>query len=383
MKLEINQAELNKALKLAKKSVGKSSAVVNITEYLKMEANQDTNELVITSTDLKTRTEVAVNAEIEEGGVLLVKNKTFAQYVNSFNKKDTLSFTEKNNDLEIKCNGSDFTFNTVSPDEFPEEREFAEDSSKLKTFETSLENLKNAINITSFACSNKDDLRPSLTGVYFHQVDGQLNLVGTDTYRLALNKTGIDCYRDIEAIIPIKPLDIVSQLDADEVKITLQDDELIRFITDEATISSRLIAGNYVNYNTVIPDDHKTSFKANLKELKTSLKRTNIIARIDDGVITLSTNENEITFTAQNDSGDVKENVDIENFEGPEQKISFDASYLIDVVKKLDADKIRFELQKETQPIVVKAIEEVKEDGEVKGEIIKDYTYLIMPIRPH
>jgi len=374
MKFQIKQNELNKGIKLAKQGVGTNNTMP-VLNFFKMEAKEDS--VVITGTDLETRIEVDMDADVETKGTVLIESKTFAQLINSFSKNDLINIYEDNNIIKVETNESSFEFNTFDPEEYPEKYS---EPLKITEFKTKLDKLNSIISKTLFARAVKDaDSRPVLAGLHLESTDDGLDVVATNTYRLALAKMDNINEDDINCIIPSEPLKTLNKMKTEEVTVKIHKNSYIEFITENVLINSRLIDGDYVKYNAVITDSYKTQFIVSKEDLKASLKRASIIAKQENNVITLTVDEN-MTIKADNDSGTAEEQIDINELEGPIQKIAFDVGYLLDMVKNTKG-KYKIQLTDKVNPIVIKNIvREENEEGEYE-EVEKDYTYLIMPIR--
>lgn len=117
--------------------------------------------------------------------------------------------------------------------------------------------LKNMIKGTSFAIA-QDETRPILQGILFEVRNKNLNLVALDGYRLAIKSEFLDTDIDIEVVIPGKTLNEVSKIleDIDEiVDITFTNNHIL-FNLKRTKIISRLLEGKFINYKSLLPQEH-------------------------------------------------------------------------------------------------------------------------------
>ena len=119
--------------------------------------------------------------------------------------------------------------------------------------------LREMIEKTIYAVS-QDDKKPAHTGELFVIEPGSLTIVALDGYRLAIIQRAVECTRDIRIIIPAKTLQELLKIMGgadDDVKIDANRRYVV-FTSNGYTIMSRLIEGDFLNYESVIPKDKKT-----------------------------------------------------------------------------------------------------------------------------
>ena len=118
--------------------------------------------------------------------------------------------------------------------------------------------LREMIEKTIYAVS-QDDKKPAHTGELFVIEPGSLTIVALDGYRLAIIQRDVECTRDIRIIIPAKTLQELLKIMGgadDDVKIDANRRYVV-FTSNGYTIMSRLIEGDFLNYESVIPKDKK------------------------------------------------------------------------------------------------------------------------------
>lgn len=121
-----------------------------------------------------------------------------------------------------------------------------------------------AIDRTAFAASD-DETRPMLTGVLFEFSDkeNRLRLVATDTHRMVVSDIDADVsppvLPDHRVIVPAHTLKLIAKAwaKADDTNVSLRVDEkrAVFACPGQPTVTVRLIDGEFVSYDKVIPEE--------------------------------------------------------------------------------------------------------------------------------
>ena len=163
------------------------------------------------------------------------------------------------NDIQLKTKDSKTRIKGIASSEFPPIPSVENDGSMSIT----AKDLKKAINQVVFAAA-LNTTRPILSGVYFLEKEGELKVVSTDSYRLSEKSIPVfDVVGEIKHIIPAKTiLELGSILDSIEaeknIQVTISKTQVL-FSVGEIQLISRLIEGNFPNYET-------KSFQSHLKQ---------------------------------------------------------------------------------------------------------------------
>jgi DNA polymerase-3 subunit beta len=325
--------------------------------------------LHLMGTDLEIGIENWVPADIKEEGQIVLPANQLRNIIRELPNEDI----EFKADLEkyradINCVNSQFMINGYNPEEYPQ----LPDVSIPTELEISASKLKKIIEEVEFSTSS-DQTQPVLTGALMVIKNDEIEMVSTNKYRLAYSKinnsNNIDEKLDI--IIPGSTIKEISNLLEEEGTVEMKVNEnYASFDFNDIIVVSRLIEGKFPNFEQVIPDQKNTTITVNKEYLQSAVKRASLIARLDSNIISLKSKDNRLIIESEDsDSGSAHEEVPIQ-LEGENHKISIDASYLLDVLKVIDDEKVKLDLIGSLNPLVVK-----KNSND-------DYIYLIMPIRP-
>lgn len=363
MKFSCEKTTLLEAISTAQKAVtGKST--MNILEGILLIAKN--NELTIIGSDIDLSIETKIKVNVIEQGSVVLDSKLFGEIIKKMPNSEVLVSTLENNSIEIICQKSNAVLKYMSSDEFPSIPSI--DDTML--FDISQKLLKNMIRSTIFATA-QDEIRPILTGVKFEVANKKLNLVALDGLRLALRNEYVDNDTSISAVIPSKTLSEVSKIleDSEEsVNITFTQNHIL-FNLGETKIISRLLEGEFINYNSIIPDEYNLKVTVKRNEFLECIERASLMAKEGNtNLIKLDIKDDLIVITSDSQLGKAREELNI-LMQGDPLKIAFNARFLIDVLKIMDEEEIILEFTSNVSPCIV------------KNKDKNNCTYLVLPVR--
>lgn len=381
MKLTITKSNFKKGLNIIERLTGKNLTLPILNNIL---LKAEKNTLILKSTDLEVGIEYRAMIKTEEEGEITIPAKTISGLINFLpdenidievdKKNNTLSLSGKNNKSKIKgLNATDFP---IIP-QIKNKKEFIELNS-----DPFLRGILKVLNFCSIGQTH-----PELSGIYFDFQKDKLELVSTDSFRLAKkdiyyqNKKG----KNYSFILPQKAVrevaNIISEINSNsntdsKIKIYFEPNQIFfDFLLDDLPfpqfrLTSRLIEGDYPNYQEIIPTSFKTQAILNKDEFLNQVKATSLfsgnISKID---IDINSNKELINFFARDiDLGESKSSIK-GKIKGEEVKTSFNFKYLIDGISNIDDSDIVFELNGEDGPALLKSLNNT------------DYIYILMPIK--
>lgn len=317
-------------------------------------------QATLTATDLCTIVKTSVPCEIGEPGETTIPGRKLFAIVKELAGETVVISTDEKDVTEVVCASSRFKVRGLPKSEFPQNG-----MAKFeKLAELNQAELAKALRQTAFA-SSTDESRHVLNGVYFGFNESGLSLVATDGRRLAIAPTGQTGGKKRDFILPSDAAgELVSNLSDGDMIVTCSENQ-VRFELGATTVTSKLIEGNFPNYQQVIPASKKHCVLINREELIGAISRAAIMVSEKFNSIKLAFAKDGLTITANSpDVGESREFVPVK-FKG-ELAIAFAPDYLLAGLKKIDADEIEFELTDELSPGVI-----------CSGE----YRYIVMPMR--
>jgi len=325
------------------------------------------NMLKLTCTDLTVGIETKIPAKIEQEGKALVQGKIFSEFVRKLPEGE-VKFTFEDYNVHIDYGYSSTNLQTLDYADFPSIPTVEEDNEIL----IKEDKLRSMITATVFSAAIEES-RPVLTGALLDIKANEAKIVCLDGYRLALAKEVLgDNYKDTSIIIPAKTLIEVQKLlvSNNTVKIFINESH-VQFIINETKIISRLIEGEFIRYENIIPKEWDTQIKVDVDDISRSLDRILTIANEEgNNTVKMAVYEDKLSMSTETSLGNIHEELDI-SINGKNLDITFNIRYIIDVLKHLDADVelLNFSFTQSSNPCVITPVEK------------DDFTYLVLPIR--
>ena len=355
--------KLQEGILIAQKAItGKST--MPILEGIYINATKD--GLTLIGSDMDVSIETKVQADVLEEGTVVIDSKIFGEIIRKLPNSDVRIEIIESDTVQITCQKSVFNVVYMNADEFPSLPQIDEE----KKIEVPQNILKNMIKSTSFAIA-QDETRPILQGILFELKDRKLNLVALDGYRLAIKSEYLDSDFIIEVVIPGKTLNEVSKILEDDdsiVDITFTNNHIL-FNLAQTKIISRLLDGKFVNYNSLLPQEHKLIVEVKRQDLQNGIERASLMAKEgNSNLIKLEIQDDTLVITSNSQLGKVREEVVI-NLQGEGVQIAFNSRYLLDVLKNMEDDMVIMEMTSSVTPCVIKAKE------------TDSYKYLVLPVR--
>lgn len=335
MKAICTRKDLFHGVQVAGRAVSSRSSLPILSQLL---IRSEGEKLRIAATDLEIGMECSVPAGVSEDGSLTVPAKLFHEILGALPDSHIEISSDETNQTTLKCGTSQYSILGLPPEEFPMLPEVREEAS----FACSCSILKNAIRNTRFAVST-DESRARLTGILTTISADKIRLVSTDTHRLCLYDFKPAEYSgEAQVIIPGKAMGEVERILGDgegTVHVAVGKTQVL-FTVDETILVSRLIEGQFLDYERAIPKEYNRKLTIPTEQLLTGVKRAAIVARESSNKTILSTTEDKVKITAESGGiGRAYEEVDLIR-EGEDIEIAFNASYLTDFLQALSDDNI-------------------------------------------
>ncbi|NCC78580.1 MAG: DNA polymerase III subunit beta [Clostridia bacterium] len=323
-------------------------------------------EIIMRGSDIDLSIETLVASSIMEEGRIVIDSKLFGDIIRKLPDAMIELATMENNTILISCENSEFNLLYLNAEEFPMLPEIG-NREKIAIKEDTFRNL---IRSTSFAVA-QDESRPILMGVLFEVKNKVLNMVALDGFRLAMRSEYLESNEDVSVVIPGKTLNEVSKIlsDKDEDLFISFNDNHILFEIQNTKIVSRLLSGNFIKYESIIPTDYKLQFKVKRAHLTHSIERASLMAK--DGssrLIKLNIENDRALITSNSQFGKVKEEVPV-SMDGDAIEIAFNANYLLDTLKVMDEEEIIIEMTSGVSPAII------------RNSITDNCKYMVLPVR--
>jgi DNA polymerase-3 subunit beta len=361
MKLTCLPEDLNEGLAAVGRVVAARSTLPVLGNVLL--ATED-GRLKLAATNLELTIVCWVGAHIEEEGAITLPARLLQDYVGLLAAGEQLQMALQGPRVHLECGRSEANISGIDAEEFPAIPSVGGGMS----FKLPAPRLKEAIQQVVFAAA-PDDSRPVLAGVLMQVAGGKLTMAAADGFRLAVRKMDLGDAEvpDLSMIVPAKALTEVSRgLPADdevEVEIAVTPDQSqILFKHRRAEIISRLIEGQFPDFNRIIPRDTKTRVTLQTADFLRATKAAQVFARDNSMIVRLNLVPAEggdealgkVTVAAtSSEIGDNTGDVDA-SVEGDAMQVAFNGKYLRDALEALDAQQVFLEVTGPASPGLIR-----------------------------
>lgn len=375
MNITVQKSTLLSAIIPSLKAVAKTAGnPVLETFMLKAVKGEAESSLIITGYDLEKGIKCVIPAVVRQEGEILISSSRFSAIINNLPEGNIDISCDEKLKVKIISGNSIFEISGLSADVFPTLPELRGD----RGFEMSQGLLRRMTRQTSFAASTIDT-KPFMTGLYFVIKNGKITIVGCDGYRLALRSEELDFEKkgtELEFIVPSKNMvnlaDILSDSES-PVNIQLSRKHII-FATEDFIFFSRLIEGEYLDFQRAIPKQPTIFLNVNLSEIVEGINRVALIVdQKAKSPVRCIVAPNMLKLTCLSALGSVNDEIQAQTKgEVIDLEIGFNHIFLKDAFEKAKdcgEENVIIEMTSAQTGIVIKPIEK------------DNFLYFILPVR--
>ena len=327
------------------------------------------DHLSLTGYDLETGIEASVNAEIREEGSLVFKSKIFGDIVRKLPEETVIIKSDDKYKVSIESGQAKFEIFAQTAVDYPRIPDVEETQKLVLPQKT----LKHMIEQTIFATSH-DEGRPILNGIKVKANENLIEMVAIDGFRLAVRRQEHEGSNEIlDFIVPNKAMyEVARGIEADEEKIAIfPSHNHIQFETDSFKLVSRLIEGDFLDYQRIIPPSCNSRMRVSAKEMLAAIERASLLINVEQRrfPVSLKTlSENELEISAKTDLGSVEERIRID-LDGEDIDIDFNPKYFLESLGAIEEEDVYLEFGGVSAPCLIKPLE---------GE---SFVYMVLPLR--
>src|SRR5438552_977007 len=375
MNVSVMQENLARGLQTVSRAVSSRATLPVLANVLLK--TQDAG-LKLTATNLEIGISSWVPGKVEGEGEITVPAKLITDLVASLpNQRIDLELSVKDRTLKLTCGGSRASIKGIEADEFPVVAAIGE----APTTAVASRALREALTEVVFAAAS-DESRPILTGVLTRFAGETVTLAAADNYRIAVRTLTVErpVGAELTIVVPARSYAELIRIlpDSDDpIEVTVTPNRSqVMFHVEGTDLVSRLIEGQFPNYEPVVPKQDAWTARAvvDREAFLAGTRRASIFARDSANIVKVEVGGDGsegagIAITAH--AADVGDNADSLEaaVEGSPTTIAFNARYLIDVLANLGSDEAALELSGPLAP------------GVIRGVGKDDYVHVIMPVR--
>lgn len=358
MKFIIKQEILLESLYHVSRAISPRNLIPILTG-IKFELTDEGLYLYASDTDISIRTFIPSKdiEEIKELGSIVIVGKYIVEIIRKLPNTNITVEVMDGNKMIVSTDNTEFNLNGVNSNEFP----------NLDLSETKEPIIMNAslikkIIAQTFFATSKNESRPLLTGINFRIEGNLMEVIATDSYRLAKKNIELDRSIDNEVNIVIPGKNLL-ELD----KIVVDDDENLELHIFENKILfkyknilflSRLLSGTYPATSSIIPNDFSVEVECSCNGLFEMIDRASLLTSDrDKNTIKLELQNQEMIISSNSpEIGKVEEKMAVSS--NDEISISFSSKYMLDCIKSFETNNVTLYMNSDNSPIIVKSAED-------------------------
>lgn len=364
MKIVCNSSQLSRICQNVQRAVSSKSTLPAL-EGILIKALGDS--VTLTGYDLELGSETYMQTYVEENGSIILNARHLCDILRMLPDSKVTIESDERQICKIISGEAEYSLIGTDASEYPELPGVSGGYSVV--IKKSI--LKDMIKKTIFAVATNEN-KPVHTGIKFEISNNKIILIAVDGYRLAVRREEIEYDgEDISFVVPAKTLNEIVKLAGDDdgdYSISVGKRHIC-FQVNEYRIISRLLEGDFIDYNAAIPLSATTTAEVNTRSLIESIERTSLIITdrtkspvrciVDEANIRLSSITS-IGTAADRIMADVK---------GKRVEIGFNNRYMLDALRVCDADEVRLEFNGSITPILILPTE---------GD---SFLFLVLPVR--
>ena len=409
MKIIFNKNDMCEAVSPLQSGVSGKTALT-ATEGILFEA-QAPDVCRMTTFDLEKGVRLSVRVEVIEEGAAIISAAKFSQTVRAMEDGEITLSVDDRNCVSITCGRASHTMNALPAADFP-------DLPRLRSvngFTVPRKTLRTMIGKCMHAMGTNDQ-RPFLNGMYMRVTDGRLDTVACDSFRMAVCSTPAETENRNESgdalnyrfILPNKSVgelfrlldyrnekseksleSLESSESGESAESREQGEPLTRihmfrknivFDLDGITFFSRLIDGEYMDYERIIVRNHRILVTVDRDVLLSALERAALITeeRVPGAVrssVRLDIVGGMLKVSAVSGLGSSYDEMSIRH-EGDDLTIAFNNRYLMDSLRACRAGDVRLSMSTSLSSINIEPVLSEEETAAGESEL-----YFLLPVR--
>lgn len=349
MQFTVSQETLVRPLQLVC-SIVERRATLPILSNILLRAHGD--RLSMTSTDMELEMIATLPVAVEQEGKTTVSARKLLDIVRALPGNATISFNASDNKALVRAGKSRFSLATLPSDDFPDS-EGANYGDEITLPQSALKSL---LDETSFAMASQD-VRYYLNGLLLEREDTTLRAVATDGHRLALGSltTAHPVAEKLSVIVPRKAIiELGRLLDDSEENVTLAfSPQQIKVELPDLHFTSKLIDGQFPNYERVLPIGGDKEVLAERDLLKQALSRAAILSNDKHRSVRINLDTDVLKATVTNQEQETAEEEISVDYKGTPLEIAFNNAYLLDLLGAMPDDRVKLVFTDETSSALI------------------------------
>lgn len=365
MKFICNTKELGTACNNVIRAVS-SKVTIPTIEGILIECGSDT--LSLTGYDFEFGINTILSVNVIDPGAIVINAKVLCDIIRKLADEE-VTIETNGTSVSIISGAAQYNITGIDADDYPE----LPSVNGGYPLDLDQKLLYSMVIQTLFAVAETESSKPVYTGLKFEMKENELKLIGVDGYRLAIRTEKVDYSGDdITFIVPKKTIrELMKLIDCESennISICVGRRHIV-FEIENYSIISRLLEGEFLDYNSAVPKTTSTTVLINTTDAINCIERTlpviennqkNPIRCLFDNdqmrVSTVSSLGRVVDYTHANTSGDRVE-------------IGFNSKFVLDALNASDTDEVRIELSGPVSPVKIMPVNS------------NNFLFLVLPMR--
>lgn len=334
MKIKVQTSVISAALsKVA--GIAPSRSTIPILQNVKLSAQGDT--LNITANDTEMNATITIPASIEQEGETTVPAAAFFDICKKAKSED-VALTVTGDKATIASGRSRFTLGALPAEDYPSDMSVPDDVNGMTMKASELANLIEKC----LPSVSTEETRAYLNGVYLHTTDGTLNVVATDGNRLA-HLTLADMGQVHGVIAPRKVMGHVSKMfDGSDDVVVRTSENKIQFSCADMVVVSKVIDGQYPDYQRIIPTTFERTFKVSSTAMREAIDRVSVARDGKTNAIRACLTDGTMSVVARSKGDEAIDDIDAE-YSGEAFDFGVNSQYLHDTLRSAGDCTVTFQ----------------------------------------
>src|SRR5690242_17362269 len=345
MEFSVTKSALLTELSMTQGVVERKTTIPILSNLL-VEASH--SQLTITATDLELSIRTSCEAKVKKEGAGTIPAKKLLELVRLLPEGEIKVKLLENHWVEIVSDRKKYKLVGMAKENFPALPVMPHTLVKIPA-----PIIENLIAKTKFAISMEES-RYTLNGGLLILRPDTLAMVATDGHRLALAETdhklsGMN--GEVKVLIPKKAMDEVEKLSSaagsDAQFCFAKDESHLFFQVKHRLLISRILTGQFPNYEAVLPRDNNKHVVLERVELTDAVRRVSQLADQRSHAVKLAISKEGIEISASSpEYGEAKESIE-KDYKGDPIAIGFNSSYMLDFLSAAADGPVSIELKDE------------------------------------
>jgi DNA polymerase-3 subunit beta len=377
MEFSVQRVDLLKELTLSQGVIERKTTIPILSNIL-LDASGES--LRMTATDLELGIRSSCAAKVKKPGSTTAPAKKLFDYVRQLEDPEIKFKTVESasgSALQVTCGHSHVRMAGMPKENFPV---LPDMPTKLAAIPPSV--LAQMIRRTVFAISNEESRYTLNAGLLILKPE-TMTMVATDGHRLAHVETepdGKESYSgvsgELRVLVPKKAMTELARLLADVEEGSsiefAKDDNHLFFQIGPRLLISRMLSGQFPNYEAVMPKGNDRKVALPVEALTAAVRRVSLFSDERSHAIRLQLNKDEVKISSTgSDAGEGAEDMLEASYDGTPLQMGFNWQYLIDFLGAAGAENVTFEFKDE------QSAGQLRPESEDKLR----YRYVVMPMR--